>query len=40
MEILMLPAKGTIVIINGGLLLLGIAFFVKYAIKQFIARKK
>ena len=39
MEVFTLSVQGTVVIINGGLLLLGIAFAVKYTFKKFISKK-
>ncbi len=40
MEVLQLPAKGTLIILQSGLGLLGVTLAVKYAIKRFISKKK
>lgn len=39
MDIYQLPVEGTLIIVQGGLALLAVAFGVKYAIKCFVARK-
>ena len=39
MQSLLLPAKGTMIIINGGLALLGLGFVIKYALKKFLTKK-
>ena len=39
-EIYQLPASGTVVLIQGGLVLLGVALIAKFAIKRFLSRKR
>ena len=39
MQLLELPARGTAILIQGGLALLGVALAAKYAFKRFMAKK-
>ncbi len=39
MQVFDLPPQGTMILIQGGLALLGVAFAAKWAIKRFMSKK-